>query len=70
MSRFNLGVVRIQFYIAFFLPIVLFIVSCTILVVIQKKVVVGDDAKMRIKGADDTVTLFEKCNNEPTDKTV
>lgn len=50
VSRFDLATTYKQFLIASIVPTVLFIVSCTCLVLCQRTVVVGDDAKMRFKG--------------------
>ncbi|KAJ8678644.1 hypothetical protein QAD02_014431 [Eretmocerus hayati] len=50
VSRFDLESTYREFLVAFFLPSGLFIVSCLTLVLCQRTVVVGDDAKMRFKG--------------------
>lgn len=50
VSRFNLESTYKEFIIASVVPSVLFIVSCLTLILCQKTVVVGDDAKMRFKG--------------------
>lgn len=47
--RFDLETEYQQFMFAFLLPTVLLVVSCTILVLCQRTVVVGDDSKMRFK---------------------
>lgn len=62
VARFDLATIEKQFVVAFFLPSVLFVISCTILVLCQRTVVVGDDAKMRFKckGKDDNL---EKSNS-------
>lgn len=56
VSRFDLAETYQQFLIASIIPTVLFFVSCTCLILCQRTVVVGDDAKMRFKGCsgDDT----------------
>lgn len=58
VSRFNLENTKFQFLIASVVPTVLFVISCTCLVLCQRTVHVGDDAKMRFKGcsgADETI---------------
>ncbi|XP_014209479.1 uncharacterized protein LOC106640092 [Copidosoma floridanum] len=50
VSRFNLESTYREFLIAVILPSVLFVVSCLTLILCQRTVVVGDDAKMRFKG--------------------
>ena len=47
--RFDLVTEYQQFMFAFLLPVVLLVVSCFILVLCQRSVVVGDDSKMRFK---------------------
>jgi hypothetical protein len=47
--RFDLETEYNQFMFAFLLPTVLLVVSCTVLVLCQRSVVVGDDSKMRFK---------------------
>lgn len=47
--RFDLETEYQQFMFAFLLPTVLLVVSCTILVLCQRTVVVGNDSKMRFK---------------------
>lgn len=49
VARFDLEVTYKQFLFASTVPSVLFVVSCIILVLCQRTVVVGDDAKMRFK---------------------
>lgn len=49
VARFDLEVTYKQFLFASTVPSVLFIVSCITLVLCQRTVVVGDDAKMRFK---------------------
>lgn len=50
VARFDLETQKFQFMIASVVPTVLFCVSCTVLVLCQRTVVVGDDAKMRFAG--------------------
>lgn len=50
VSRFDLATTYKQFLFGSIIPSVLFVVSCTCLVLCQRTVVVGDDAKMRFKG--------------------
>lgn len=50
VSRFNLATTYFQLYIGSIVPTVLFFVSCTCLVLCQRTVEVGDDARMRFKG--------------------
>lgn len=50
VSRFDLEMVYKQFVVAATVPTVLFFVSCICLIMCQRTVVVGDDAKMRFKG--------------------
>lgn len=50
VARFDLEKTYRQFLVAAVLPSVLFVVSCLTLLLCQKTVVVGDDAKMRFKG--------------------
>lgn len=47
--RFDLETTYQQFMFAFLLPTILLVVSCTILVLCQRTVVVGNDSKMRFK---------------------
>ncbi|KAK6631749.1 hypothetical protein RUM43_013813 [Polyplax serrata] len=49
VARFNLATTYKEFLIASVLPSVLFVVSCLTLLLCQRTVVVGDDAKMRFK---------------------
>lgn len=60
VARFDLDETYKQFLIASVLPACLFVLSCTILVLCQKTVEVGDDAKMRFKacsgGENETAT--------------
>lgn len=50
VSRFDLATTYKHFLIGSIVPTTLFFVSCTCLVLCQRTVVVGDDAKMRFKG--------------------
>lgn len=50
VARFNLDTTYKQFLVAFVLPSVLFVVSCLTLILCQRSVIVGDDAKMRFQG--------------------
>lgn len=50
VSRFDLETTQREFVVALVLPSVLFVVSCLTLILCQRTVVVGDDAKMRFKG--------------------
>uniref|UniRef100_A0A1B0DH50 Uncharacterized protein n=1 Tax=Phlebotomus papatasi TaxID=29031 RepID=A0A1B0DH50_PHLPP len=58
VARFNLEVTYRQFLIASILPSVLFVVSCLTLILCQRSVVVGDDAKMRFKGCVSADTIL------------
>lgn len=49
VARFDLATTTKQFIVASILPSVLFVVSCLTLLLCQKTVVVGDDAKMRFQ---------------------
>ncbi|EDW34752.1 GL12732 [Drosophila persimilis] len=62
VARFDLEVTYRQFVFASVVPSVLFVVSCSILLMCQKTVYVGDDAKMRFKGCVDTETILNKNN--------
>lgn len=53
VSRFNLETTKMQFLVASTVPSCLFVVSCLTLVLCQRTIVVGDDAKMRFKGCGD-----------------
>nr|CAI5844665.1 unnamed protein product [Callosobruchus analis] len=57
VARFDLATTTKQFLIASLLPSVLFIVSCLTLILCQRTVVVGDDAKMRFQGCTKTEPL-------------
>lgn len=50
VARFDLDKTYKQFLVGFCLPSVLFVVSCFILILCQRTVVIGDDAKMRFQG--------------------
>lgn len=58
VTRFDLKITEHQFMFASIVPSVLLVLSCFTLVICQKTVVVGDDAKMRIKGCDDSEALI------------
>ncbi|KAJ3623111.1 hypothetical protein MTP99_019363 [Tenebrio molitor] len=49
VARFDLATTTKQFLVASLLPSVLFVVSCLTLILCQRTVVVGDDAKMRFQ---------------------
>ncbi|XP_065222895.1 uncharacterized protein LOC135847351 isoform X1 [Planococcus citri] len=49
VSRFNMEVTYREFYLAAIIPAVLLVVSCLTLILCQRTVEVGDDAKMRFK---------------------
>lgn len=66
VARFNLEVTYRQFLFASVIPSVLFVVSCLVLLLCQKTVYVGDDAKMRFKGCVDTDTILSKNGLEQT----
>lgn len=57
VSRFDLETVYKQFLVASIVPTVLFFISCTCLILCQRTVVVGDDAKMRFKGCSGTEAI-------------
>lgn len=50
VSTFDLETTKKQFIFASVIPSVLFVISCLSLILCQKTVVVGDDAKMRFQG--------------------
>ncbi|XP_073842004.1 tipE homolog 3 phospholipid transfer protein [Musca autumnalis] len=66
VARFDLEVTYRQFLIASVIPSVLFVVSCLVLLLCQKTVYVGDDAKMRFKGCVDTDTILSKNTLDQT----
>ncbi|KAF5303221.1 hypothetical protein FQR65_LT08301 [Abscondita terminalis] len=70
VARFNLATTTRQFLIAFILPSVLFIISCLTLILCQRTVVVGDDAKMRFQGCNTPEGTTEKSmsNNNMADR--
>lgn len=70
VARFDLMTSQLQFLVAFFLPTVLFVVSCLTLILCQRTVVVGDDAKMRFQGCITEEVELEKSNsvNNMTDR--
>jgi hypothetical protein len=59
-SKYNLQQTWNLFLFTLLLPGILLIVSCFVLVICQKMVVVGDDAKMRFKGKEDPTTILDK----------
>ncbi|KAK9718934.1 hypothetical protein QE152_g22988 [Popillia japonica] len=63
VARFDLATTYRQFLIAFVLPSVLFVVSCLTLLLCQRTVVVGDDAKMRFQGCTSAQNDFDKSNS-------
>lgn len=65
VSRFNLENSKMEFLVGFIVPSVLFIVSCLTLIFCQRRVVVGDDAKMRFKGTPGAIAAMaiEKSNS-------
>ncbi|XP_019868511.1 uncharacterized protein LOC109597303 [Aethina tumida] len=73
VARFDLATTTKQFLFASVVPSVLFVISCSTLILCQKTVVVGDDAKMRfqscIKNEDedecDNIEKTASTNNMP-----
>lgn len=66
VARFNLEATYKDFLLASIVPSVLFVVSCLTLILCQRTVEVGDDAKMRIKKLSDIVSK-KKVDKENTD---
>lgn len=64
VSQFDLETTYKQFLVASLVPSVLFVVSCTCLVLCQRTVVVGDDAKMRFKGCTGTDAIVGSKSNQ------
>lgn len=63
-ARFNLEAAYTEFLFASSVPTTLFVVSCIVLVICQKTVEVGDDAKMRFKLGDrDNIRQADKENS-------
>lgn len=60
VARFDMDMTYKQFVFASVVPSTLFVASCLILLLCQKTVYVGDDAKMRFKGCVDTSTILAK----------
>lgn len=60
VARFDIETTTRQFIFASVLPSVLFVVSCLTLILCQRTVVVGDDAKMRFQGCNAAQTELEK----------
>ncbi|XP_051166023.1 uncharacterized protein LOC127284565 [Leptopilina boulardi] len=58
VSRFDLETTQKEFVVALVLPSVLFVVSCLTLILCQRTVIVGDDAKMRFKGTTGALTAM------------
>jgi hypothetical protein len=71
VARFDVKVTEEQFLFASIVPSVLFVVSCLTLMLCQKSVVVGDDAKMRFKclSSDETSKIpnSNSINGQATD---
>jgi hypothetical protein len=59
VTRYNLQETENLFLFTSILPCILLIVSCFTLVICQRTVVVGDDAKMRFKGHEDTQKILD-----------
>ncbi|XP_052890348.1 uncharacterized protein LOC128298619 [Anopheles moucheti] len=53
VARFDLETTYRQFIVGFFVPTILFAVSCVTLIFCQRTIQVGDDAKMRFMGCGD-----------------
>lgn len=64
VARFDLETTYKQFVIASTFPSILFVISCLTLILCQKTVVVGDDAKMRFKGCGETDLMISNTNNK------
>ncbi|XP_074099350.1 tipE homolog 3 phospholipid transfer protein [Cotesia typhae] len=60
VSKFDLETTWKEFIVALVFPSVLFVVSCLTLILCQRTVVVGDDAKMRFKGIPIVKSEFDK----------
>lgn len=67
VARFDVKVTEEQFLFASVVPTVLFVISCLTLILCQKSVVVGDDAKMRFKGCGETEPTNPNANGQPND---
>ncbi|XP_055373175.1 uncharacterized protein LOC129606714 [Condylostylus longicornis] len=63
VARFDLDLTYKQFLVASVIPSTLFVVSCLVLLLCQKTIYVGDDAKMRFKGCADTDTILASKND-------
>jgi hypothetical protein len=50
-QHYDLEIEYQQFMVGFTVPVTLFVISCTVLTICQRTVVVGDDSKMRFKCA-------------------
>lgn len=64
VSTFNVEETYKQFLFASVVPSVLFVISCICLVLCQKTVVVGDDAKMRFKCNGSNAIVVSKSNQD------
>lgn len=62
VTRFDLETTYREFLVALILPSVLFVVSCLTLILCQRTVVVGDDAKMRFKGSPGSFITIDKSS--------
>lgn len=62
LARFDLNKTYKQFLFASTVPSVLFVVSCVILVLCQRTVTVGDDARMRFKGCSPKENLIKSMS--------
>lgn len=60
VARFDLDVTYKQFLVGFIIPSVLFVVSCLTLILCQRTIVIGDDAKMRFQGCTGRTPAGEK----------
>ncbi|XP_018320602.1 uncharacterized protein LOC108733790 [Agrilus planipennis] len=70
VTRFDLVTTTRQFFIALVLPSVLFVVSCLTLILCQRTVVVGDDAKMRFQGCTGTETTVQTVDKTSANNNV
>ncbi|XP_058454391.1 uncharacterized protein LOC131432260 [Malaya genurostris] len=61
VARFSLETTYKQFVIGFFVPTILFAVSCLTLTFCQKTIFIGDDAKMRFVGCANKQLLADGC---------
>lgn len=65
VTRFDMETTYRQFLVALILPSVLVVVSCITLVLCQRTVEVGDDAKMRFKGCVGAQAEMQLSPNDP-----